>query len=74
MSMFIHVDSDDGSMYVRPYQIDFTEYLVPYADVGWVYEVPDDFKFDLTLGNCEEHLYIYELLLNDPRAVLVAGN
>jgi len=60
---YIHVDGDDGMIYVKDEPNHYYN--------GWVYEVLDNYTFTITLKNMEEQINIYELFDSDPNARLI---
>ncbi|KKN04027.1 hypothetical protein LCGC14_1101590 [marine sediment metagenome] len=72
MSKYIHVDGDDGGMFVSPDQKNLTIGKEEgWFNNGWIYKVPDDFKVVVTLKTIPNHIYLYELLSDHKDAELV---
>ncbi len=75
MSKYIHVDGDDGGMFVSPDQKNLvTGQSEGWFANGWIYKVPDDFKIELSLEDLGKHIHIYEVLEGHPDTELVFQN
>jgi len=72
MSKYIHVDGDNGGMFVAPHQKNLvTEQSGGWFANGWIYKVPDNFELVVPLGDMGKHIYLYELLSDHPDTELV---
>ncbi len=63
MAHFIHIDEEDGMVFVRKGQTTGWR--------GWIYKVPNNYVLTLRPDDLKGHSSIDSLLNNDERAVMV---